>query len=240
MKLRILALGGVALALLAFACTTKTTVQQSNEQQGISVSGSGSVLGEPDIALVMLGVEANADSVGAARQQAADSMNAMLDALKAGGVKEEDLQTTNFSVQPRYDYSNNRQTLLGFTVSNLVTAKIRNIDDTGDLVDAAIKAGGNLSRVQNLQFTIDDPAALQDEARREAMADARSKAETLADAAGVGLGDARSISESGGPVAIAFDQRQLQLGELSQAASPIQVGELEVRVDVQVIYGLGN
>jgi uncharacterized protein YggE len=204
------------------------------------VSGSGSVLGEPDIALVTLGVEADAASVGEARQQAADSMNAMLDALKEGGVAEEDLQTTSFSVQPRYDFRDGRQTLLGFTVSNLVTAKIRNIDDTGDLVDAAIEAGGNLARVQNLQFTIDDPASLQDEARREAMADARSKAETLADAAGVGLGDARSINESGGVVAFDFAERGLALPAGDAAASPIQVGELEVRVDVQVVYGLKN
>ena len=232
----------LSLGLLALGCTTNnTTTILPPEQQppGITVSGSGSAFGEPDIAVLSLGVEAQATGVAEARSQAAEAMDAMLDALKEGGVASEDIQTTRFSVQPRYDFTERRQILVGFTVTNMVTAKIRNIDDTGDLIDAAIEAGGDLARINNLRFTIDDPSALEDEARLEAMAEARSKAETLAQAAGVVLGSPRSISEGGGPVPIQFGGIEYsRLAADEAVATSIELGELEVRVNVQLVYGL--
>lgn len=232
----------LSLGLLALGCTTNntTTVLPPDQQPpGIAVSGAGSAFGEPDIAVLSLGVEAEATGVAEARSQAAEAMNAMLDALKEGGVASEDIQTTRFSVQPRYDFTDHRQILVGFTVNNMVTAKIRNIDDTGDLIDAAIEAGGDLARINNLRFTIDDPSALEDEARLEAMAEARNKAETLAQAAGVALGAPRSISEGGGPVPIQFDGAAFsRLAADEAGGTSIELGELEVRVNVQVVYGL--
>ena len=232
----------IGLGLLALGCTTTNTttvLPPSPEPPGIAVSGSGSAFGEPDIAVLSLGVEAEATGVAEARSQAAEAMDAMLNALKEGGVASEDIQTTRFSVHPRYDYTEHRQILVGFTVTNMVTAKIRSIDDTGNLIDAAIEAGGDLARINNLRFTIDDPSALEDEARLEAMAEARSKAETLAQAAGVVLGAPRSISEGVGAVPIQFDGAEFsRLVADEAAATSIELGELEVRVNVQVIYGL--
>ena len=231
-----LALAAIGLATLA--CTTETTVLPTNQESpGITVTGAGSAFGAPDVAVLTLGVEAEADSVGEAREQAASAMGAMTDALKEGGVAEKDIQTMRFSVQPRYDFVANRQELRGFVVTNIVTAKIRSIDDTGQLIDAAVEAGGDRARVESLSFTIDEPSALEDEARREAIAEARRKAETLADAAGVELGDARIISEAGGPQPIPFEGRAADLQE-EPADTPIEFGELEVRVNVQVVYEL--
>lgn len=240
LRLIAVGMGATLLAFVALACTSETTVLPPGQSaQGISVSGTGSVTGTPDVAVVTLGVEAEAESVGEAREDAAASMEAMIAALKDRGVADEDVQTTSFSVQPRYDFSNNRQQLIGFTVTNLATVKIRSIDDTGELLDAAIEAGGNLARVQNLFFTIDDPTALEDEARAEAMADARRRAETLAEAAGVSVGRPRSINESGGPVPIAFEEiHAAGLPAQDFARTPIELGELEVRVDVQVVFEL--
>jgi len=238
-KARVAALAGIAaLGLLAFACTNETTVlPPSQELPGVTVSGSGSAFGEPDVAELSLGVEAEAAGVSEARSRAAEAMEAMLTALKDGGVADEDIQTTRFSVQPRFDYIDGRQELRGFVVTNIVIAKIREIDDTGGLIDSALEAGGDLARVDNLRFTIDDPSALEEQARQEAMAEARRKAETLAQAAGVELGPPRSISESGGPQPVPFELRSVPgAGEL--AATPIEVGELEVRVQVQVVYAL--
>lgn len=230
----------VALGLFALACSGDTTVlPPTNEAFGISVSGTGSVFGTPDVALLSLGVEARADTVAAAREQAAQSMDAMVSSLKDGGVAEEDLQTTRFSVQPEFDFTDNRQVLRGFIVTNSVTAKIRSIDDTGQLIDDAVQAGGNRARVDSLEFTIDDPSSLQDEARRMAVDEARAKAKTLASAAGVDLGKARTISESGGPVPVPFEESRLA-ADSAQASpnTPIETGELEVRIDVQVVYDL--
>ena len=234
-----LIVAGAALGLLALACTETTVLPPSTEASGITVSGSGSAFGEPDIALISLGVEAEADSVGEARSRAAESMDAMLQALKDGGVADDDLQTTSLSVQPRYDFIEGRQELRGFVVSNIVTAKIRAIDATGTLIDAAVGAGGDLARVRDLRFTIDDPAALEEEARRDAMAEAKQKAQTLADEAGVDLGPPRSISESSGRSP--FDVRALGFAaaDLAQEAlTPIETGELEVLIQVQVVYSL--
>lgn len=237
---RLLTLLGAAgaLSLLAIGCGTDTTVITSgNDKPGITVSGEGSVFGEPDVALATLGVQADAASVGDARSQAAASMDAMLKALKDGGVAEKDIQTTQFSVEPRYDFSNNKQQLIGFTVTNTATVKIHEIDKTGELVDAAITAGGDLARVQGLQFTIDDPSALQDEARQKAMADAKRRADTLAQAAGIELGDPRSIAEGGGPAPIMLGAAE-SAAFLDQARTPIETGQLEVKIQVSVVYGL--
>jgi uncharacterized protein YggE len=232
----LIALGGLAFA--ALACSTETSVVMPDQQApGVSVTGEGSAFGEPDVAVVTLGVEAQADSVGVARDQAATSMDAMLGALKDGGVEEKDIQTARFSVQPLYDFTDGRQILRGFAVSNIVTAKIREIDATGDLLDAAIIAGGDLARVDSLQFTIDDPSQLEEQARVEAMGDARSKAEALAQAGGVDLGEPRSISEGGGAVPVTFEGAGA-FQAADEARTPIELGELEVRVNVQVVYGL--
>lgn len=229
----------VFVAVGALACTTETTVMTRGlESTGVSVGGTGSVFGEPDIALVTLGVEAEADTVGKARSEAAETMDAMLEALKSGGVADEDIQTAHFSVQPQFDFVDGRQELRGFSVSNIVTVKVRNIDDTGSLLDDAIEAGGDLARVDSLRFTIDDPSALEDEARRLAMAEAKAKAETLAEAGGVSLGSPLSISEGGGVVPLPFAGADFALAD-EAARSPIEVGQLEVLVNVQVVYELG-
>lgn len=235
--------GAVALGLLALACTadTVTTVLPAGQDvSGISVSGTGSTFGEPDVALLSLGVEAEADTVGEARAQAAEAMNAMLQALKDGGVAEEDLQTTRFSVQPRFDFTERTQVLIGFVVTNTVTAKVREIDDTGQLLDDAITAGGDLTRVNNVRFTIDDPSALEDAARVEAVAEARRKAQTLADAAGVELGAPISISESGGLSPFFFEGARTLAIQDEFIETPIELGELEVSVSVQIVYSLGG
>jgi uncharacterized protein YggE len=232
----------VALGMVTLACKTETSVLMPNEETpGVNVSGSGSAFGEPDIALLSLGVSVEADTVGAARTQASDGMDAMLEAMKTNGVEEKDIQTSRFSVQPVYDYPINASPVLrGFIVDNMVTAKVRTIDNTGDVIDAALEAGGNLARIESLSFTIDDPSALEDTAREEAMAEARRKAQALATAGGVELGAPRTITESGGARPIPYAESAAY--DLAQGASisPVQLGELEVQVEVQVIYELND
>ena len=229
----------LAVGLLALACTETTLLQSDRDQSpGISVSGTGSVFGEPDVAILTLGVEAQADSVGEARAEAAEAMDAMVTVLKDSGVEDSDIQTSRFSVEPRYNFRDGEQELIGFFVNNLVTVKIRDIDETGTLIDDVVEAGGDLTRVQNLRFTIDDLEELQQEARRLAMENAKSKAETLADAGGVELGAPRSISESGGARALTFRADAFAAEFAADASTPIEVGELEVQIQVQVVYGL--
>lgn len=231
---------GAALAAIAFAavgCTEETVIQQPQQQAGVTVTGEGRVTGSPDVAEVTLGVSHEAASVAEARERAAQAMNAMIDALKDNGVDEKDIQTTHLSIEPQYDYEDGKQRLRGYRVTNIVTAKIRDIDATGDVIDAAVAAGGDAAQVQSLRFTIDDLSELQDQARRLAMENAREKAETLADAGGVELGDVVSVSESVSgfpPPPIPFAREAVQ----ADTGTPIQPGELEVVVTVNVMYEL--
>ena len=173
------------------------------------------------------------DSVREAREEASAAMQSVIDSLKDNGVAEEDIKTQHFSIQPRYDYIDNRQVLRGYQVTNLVSAKARDIETVGEVIDDAATAGGDLVRVQSITFTIDDPKELQEQARVEAMKDAHAKAQTLAELGDVGLGDPISISE--GSTAnyrkyASFDE------ERSASSTPIEPGQLEITITVSVIY----
>jgi hypothetical protein len=230
--------GLLLLALLGAACEgDKVTVAtQQSQSMGISVGGEGKVSGAPDIAVLTLGVSALAPSVKDARDQAATAMNGIVDSIKGNGVDGKDIQSTQFSIQPEYDYRGDTQELRGYRVTNIVTARLRDIDNTGKVIDDAVAAGGDLTQVQGIDFTIDDPSKLQDEARAEAVEDAQTKAERLADLAGVKLGKPLSISESG--VASPMPSREALLGGAASDVSPIEPGEMEVTLDVQVLYAI--
>jgi len=232
--------GLLLLALLGAACEgDKVTVATQQAQSlGISVSGEGKVSGAPDIAVLTLGVSVLAPSVKDARDQAASAMNGVVDSIKGNGVDGKDIQSTQFSIQPEYDYRGDTQELRGYRVTNIVTAKVRNIDNTSKVIDDAVAAGGDLTQVQGISFTIDDPSKLQDEARAEAVKDAQTKAERLADLAGVKLGKPISISESGAPSPMPLS-RDAGAAELDGGApTPIELGEMEVTLDVQVLYAI--
>ncbi|HWQ27946.1 MAG TPA: SIMPL domain-containing protein, partial [Dehalococcoidia bacterium] len=220
------------------ACTEETVIQQAQQPAGVTVTGEGRVSGSPDVAEVTLGVSHEAPGVAEARQRAAEAMNAMLDALKSNGVEEKDIQTTQFNIEPQYDYEDGRQRLRGYRVTNIVTAKIRDIDATGSVIDAAVTAGGDAAQVQSLRFTIDDPSELEHQARRLAMENAREKARVLADAGGVELGDVVSVSESvsGFPPPVPFARGVIE--PPATGPTPIQPGELEIVVTVNVMYEL--
>jgi len=230
--------GLLLLALLSAACEgDKVTVATQQAQSlGISVSGEGKVSGAPDIAVLTLGVSALAPSVKDARDQAASAMKGVVDSIKGNGVDAKDIQSTQFSIQPEYNYRDNNQELSGYRVTNIVTAKVRNIDNASKVIDDAVAAGGDLTQIQGIDFTIDDPSKLQDEARAEAVKDAQTKAERLADLAGVKLGKPISISESG--AAPPMPSREALLGGAASDVSPIEPGEMEVTLDVQVLYAI--
>jgi len=235
---------GAAGAILALgvACTPTTEVTVAGDgssMQGIAVSGEGSVSVRPDIALVNLGIEVTAGTVADARGQAADAMSAMQDAMNDEGVEDQDIQTQYFNIYPQYQYSDNKAPeIVGYTVSNSVQVKVRNLDSVSAVLDGAIAAGGDAVRVNGISFTVEDPEEFLADARREAVANAREHAEVLAEAAGVELGDARSINEStsyiDGPYYPAVDRAEAGMG----GSTPVNPGEQELRVNVSVVYGI--
>ncbi|OGO05470.1 MAG: hypothetical protein A2Y60_04480 [Chloroflexi bacterium RBG_13_54_9] len=231
----------VALVIQA-GCTPGQTVSTANittQPTGISVSGEGKVTVTPDLAIVRLGVEAKASTVIKARDDAAKAMDAIMSALTGKGVDKKDIQTQRFTIYPYSQRTIQGIEEKGFQVSNMVTAKIRKIDNVADIIDAAILAGGDLTRMDSLTFTVDDPTPFEAQARDEAMADAKAKAERLASLANVKLGKPIYISEGGGFIPIPYSLEAAALGKgASDVSTPISPGELEVQLNVQVTYAI--
>ncbi len=227
-------------ATLIAACTPSVTVENppaAGQATGIAVSGTGTVVGAPDTLTMSFGVRVVADTVSEAVTRAADRANAVIAALEDNGVATEDIQTTNYSIYPRYDYRNETEILTGYEVSNTVTAKIRDIATSGGTIDAVTAAGGDDVVVSGVSFSIEDDAALIDAAREAAWNDAKAKAEQLATLGGVTLGAPTTISETfttpPPPIAYAYD-----MAGAAESATPIAPGEQDVVVTITVQFDI--
>ena len=213
----------------------------SQQSTGIWVTGEGKVSVVPDVAILSLGVEAQAATVAEAQNQAAGAMNAVVKALDSYGIAKKDIKTQHFSIYPVRKWIREREeeVLVGYRVNNMVTAKVRKVEDTGDIIDAVTRAGGDNIRINSISFTVDDPTAYHKEVRKKAMADAEAKAKQLADSADVKLGKPTYINESGGLVPVPREYAvRAPVPGAAPAATPISPGETEIRLAVQVAYSI--
>jgi len=219
---------GVNVALGGFA----------SQQTGIWVSGTGEVTVTPDLAVLTLGVEAQETTVQAAQSEAADAMNAVMDALKSNGVADNDIQTQWYSISPvtKWDDKTSEQITTGYSVTNTVTAKLRDISKAGTIIDAVTDAGGNLTRINGITFTVDNSTAYYSQAREKAMQDAAAKAQQLATLAGVTLGKVIYISESGSYIPEPVPLSASAAG--ASVSTPISPGELDISLTIQVGYAI--
>ncbi len=240
-RLEFLFLGVITLlAITLTGCEPQIigTLLQSQESGKIHVTGSGSVVGEPDIATLNLGVSVEKKTVAEAREAAAVAMTAVIDALKASGIAENDIQTERFSIYPQYDYTENGRVLRGYSVNNTVSAKVRELETLSGVIDDAAEAGGDIVVVNSIQFMIEDTTPLQTQARGLAVKDAEAKAQTLADASGVTLGKPITITETShaaGPP-IAFAKEAAFAEDSARSSTPIEAGELTVTVNITIVY----
>jgi uncharacterized protein len=205
---------------------------------GITVSGIGEANADPDMVEIDVGVAILADTVEEATRAAAERAEAVASALTAGGVRLEDMATTEYTIRPEYDYSSSQQRLLGYRVSNTVRAKLRDIASTGPLLDSIASAGGDETRVNGLSFGVADETSLLAKAREAAWNDARKKAEQLATLSGHTLGKATSITETvQGPVVPLPRMMAADMAMSERASTPIQPGTSSVTVAIQVEFG---
>jgi len=221
--------------------TTIGTVDINSQQTGIWVNGEGKVTVTPDIATLSLGIEAQAATVAEAQAQAAVAMDAVRTALTENGVADKDIQTQYFSIYQvtRWDDNKNEEIVIGYRVTNMVTAKIRDIEQAGPVIDAVAAAGGDYTRINNISFSVDDPTPYYADARQKAMADAKAKAEQLADLAGVNLGKPTYISE--GTVSPPVVYRDAGMEAMAPApTTPISPGEIDLSLTVQVAYAIAG
>jgi len=217
-------------------------ISLSGQQEGIWVTGNGEVFVVPDIVTLRLGVEAQAVSVAEAQTQAAEAMNKVMATLTDNGVAKKDIQTQHFSIRQvtKWDRVKEEETVTGYRVTNMVTAKIRDIDKAGAIIDAVAEARGDLIRINSIAFSIDEPSAYYEEAREKAMADAKAKAKQLAELAGITLGKPTYISEGIQMPPPIYPRDIYEKGAPVPAAAPppISPGEMKISLTVQVAYAI--
>jgi uncharacterized protein YggE len=191
-------LGAVAvIALLVRPGTVRAEPVAPPSDAVVQVDGVGTATGTPDVLRVTAGVEVTAEAVGEALQEADAAARRVLDALGDEDVAEADVQTANLSVHPTY--SDDGQEITGYTARHDVEVTLRDLGRAGEVIGVLTDVGGNAVRLQGLAYELEDDAALREEARAEAFAAARIKAEQLAGLVGHELGGVVEVREQLAP-----------------------------------------
>ena len=202
----------------------------------LTVTGTATVETVPDLATLSLGVTTMGDTAGGAMKANSDAVAAVIARLKAAGVEDRDIQTSNLSLNPNW-VSNSMGTgseVQGYTATNMVTIRVRAIANTGTVLDAAITDGANA--LNGLFFSLQDPRPAEDEARIKAVADARARATLLAEAAGTTLGPILSITEGGMASPMPGPMYRMD----TAAAVPVEVGSVGVTASVTLVFQIGE
>jgi hypothetical protein len=232
-----------ALMLGAATLPTAAAAQQASITQSIAgtrldISATGDVTRVPDIAIITAGVVTRAATARSALQQAATRMDRVIAALKRAGVEDRDIQTSNINLNPEYTYANNQPPKLnGYTASNQLTIRFRDIANSGTILDALVAEGAN--QINGPSLTIDKPELALDEARTRAAAAGRARAELYARSLGLRVARLVAVSESGGYAPPPPMPPMVMMAERSQAAdTKIVPGEQKLSITLSMTYEL--
>ena len=204
----------------------------------LSIAAEGEVSAPPDKAAITLGVQAIQPTAAAAMADNARQMTQVIAALRRQGLESKDIQTSGISLQAQYDYQPNKAPqLTGYQASDQVTVTINDLGKLGPTLDAVTAAGAN--QIQGVSFGLKDPEAAQDQARLKAVKTLQARAELYAGAAGYRVGRLVNLSESGGVQPQPFAGKvMLMSAARAPAQSPVEPGELSVRIEVTGLYEL--
>jgi uncharacterized protein YggE len=222
-----------AVAIAAGALLAAPARAQNAAPATISVTGEAQVSVPPDLAAIDGGVTTEAKTAREASDANNAAMGRVLLALKGAGIDEKDFQTSRLALQPQY--APNRSSpnaVVGYQASNRVTIKLRDVTKVASTIDTLVAAGAN--NIGGINFMVSSASKLLDDAREQAIADARRKAEIYARAAGVTLGSPVSISEEGSPAPMQF--RKMSAGVA--ASAPVAQGEETLQVTVSVSWAI--
>lgn len=238
----LVAVSAVALA----ACTGRgatgpptDATSDSMAAEGITVNGLGRVMGKPDVLRATVGISVTRPTVQEALDAANSAADMLLKALHDHGVAQADVGTRDFGVSPELYYPpDGPGEIRGYTVRNTVEVKLRDLERVGEALSAAVRAGGDAARVEGIGFALEDNAALLQQARDAAFAEARGKAEQYARLAERPLGALVSVSEATTTPPIPFEQRDKAEGAQSVAPVPVVPGQQEVTVTLTARWTL--
>lgn len=215
--------------------TEHAAAEKLSERRSISISASGEVKVEPDLASISTGVTSEGETARAALDANTRNMKAVIEGLKSAGIDARDIQTTNFSVSPRYQYFKDRRppAITGYQVTNSVHIIVRELKNLGDILDKVVTLGSN--QISGIAFDVSNSDELKDAARKQAINNARRKAELYAKAANADLGEVLKISEE----SRSYSPRPMMTRTAMKAeAVPIEAGSQTLSVRVNVTWEL--
>lgn len=209
--------------------TTKT--------DSFTVTGEGKVSLTPDIARIQAGVTAQSASVKQAQQDINKKTKAISDAIKKLGVDAKDIQTSQYSVHPQYDYRDGKQKITGYEATTTLSIKVRDMENANDVIDLATANGAN--QIGGISFDVDDRTKVENEARAKAVEDAKKKAQMAAKTAGFTLGRVINYNENTGgdmrPMPAMYAKTEM-MGAADQVESTIEPGSQDIMVTVSLSY----
>lgn len=229
----------VLLAMMLPLSTSAQTPTPQTDRRAITVEGTGTVKLDPDTADISLGVLTQDASLAAAQDQNSAAIQAIMDALTANGIAAKDIATTMYMVYPinEYDENGNILGVTSYQVNTTLTVTVRDTSIVGAVLDDAVTAGAN--QVNSISFYVDNTDAAASQARRQAIENARVKADEMAEAAGVIVVGVFSIDEVSSPDAIPVDFQMADsqaVGRGGGGPVPVSPGQTSVTVRVQVVY----
>jgi uncharacterized protein YggE len=213
----------------------------SQQSVGLWVNALGKTTGTPDVVILALGVESQQKTVAQAQRDAIDAMTGIMQVLKNSGIADKDIQTSQYNIQQvtHWDEKPPNYVVDGYRVSNTVTCKIRDIAKAGSIIDKAVVAGGDLIRINGIDFTVDDPTPYYKIAREKAVLYAMEKAKQISQTSGTKLGRILNISESTSynpPMVGNYAMKSVGVDAAAMAPTPISAGELEFQVNISMVY----
>jgi uncharacterized protein YggE len=213
-----------------------TTQQASSAGNKITVNGTGIVKVKPDIAYINLGVTTQKNKAKDAQTENTAQMNKVLEALKAAGIKDTDIQTTDYSIYPQQDYKEGGlPTITGYTVNNSVQVKVRNIDQTGSVLETAVAAGANTGG--GISFNVADSIEAYKEALDLAVKEAADKAGAIGKSIGVTVGKPNEVIEQGAYVTPMYRNANVEMmKDSATGAVPVEAGTLTISATVQAVF----
>ena len=210
----------------------------SQKQDFFTVEGVGKVTVVPDTAIVELGINVQNPTVKSAQTQANTVIKDITSALKDLGIDSQDLKTSNYSIYPQYDYTAGRNRITGYQVNVSLTVKVRDIDKVNQVIDAATAKGANT--IGGILLTVDETKQkqLKQQAREEAVKEAKTKAESLARAAGLSLGKIVNVQESDSldPRPMLYAKLAPEVGLGGAGDTSIQPGSTDITSSVTLFY----
>lgn len=236
-------LAGAVISAIPFGSTVtvQPVVSENSAQPGagarlITVVGTGAVSIAPDVATAQVGVDTQAASPEEATRQNDESVAAVIESLQAAGIDKADIRTVYYNLYAEQRYDRNTGEPTGefiYRVSTSLSVDVRDLSRLGKVLDGAVKAGAN--NISSVSFGLEDRAALEASAREKAVADAKARAEALAELSGVRLGEIAAVSEV---IEGISPFSSLPVGGGGGSGAPLQPGQLEVTVQVQVSFAI--